>query len=271
VIREVTVEQGLDPRGMALLPFGGAGPLLATLMADELEMDRIVVPPLAGNFSAWGLLGADMIQPAARTAIMDLNGAGIARANHRLTELFVALRARADRVRRDAEPRAKLDLRYQGQEHWLSIDAALYGDGSIAETVDAIRQSFSDDYQRTFCSLMHQAVEIVPVRATIRVPLPRRQLVQADLAASAGGSSEYRAYSFERGEWMNFQVLDRSAIAGEIHGPAIIVEGRSASDHRFNQPGPVPHASAWTYMLHNSPPRKRSREGVGETDTMDAT
>src|SRR5690606_23677646 len=72
-MREISVDQGLDPRDMTLLPFGGAGPLMATLLAGELRMNRIVVPPLAGNFSAWGLLGADMIQSAARTSIIVLS------------------------------------------------------------------------------------------------------------------------------------------------------------------------------------------------------
>ena len=54
------------------MPFGGAGPLFGTLLARELEIREIVVPPYAGNFSAWGLLGADLTQTAARTRIMRL-------------------------------------------------------------------------------------------------------------------------------------------------------------------------------------------------------
>ena len=65
-IREITVEQGQDPRRCALMPFGGAGPLFGTLLARELEIARIVVPPYAGNFSAWGLLGADLVRTAGR-------------------------------------------------------------------------------------------------------------------------------------------------------------------------------------------------------------
>ncbi len=63
-IREITVEQGRDPREAALVAFGGAGPLFGTLLADELDIDTIVVPRYAGNFSAWGLLGADLAQTA---------------------------------------------------------------------------------------------------------------------------------------------------------------------------------------------------------------
>ena len=76
-IREITIERGRDPRGAALMPFGGAGPLFGTLLARELEIREIVLPPHAGNFSAWGLLGADLTQTAARTRIMRLEDGAV--------------------------------------------------------------------------------------------------------------------------------------------------------------------------------------------------
>jgi N-methylhydantoinase A len=59
-IREITVARGIDPRDFALLAFGGAGPLHAAALADELELDRIVVPADPGVLSAWGMLQADV-------------------------------------------------------------------------------------------------------------------------------------------------------------------------------------------------------------------
>src|SRR5204863_266810 len=75
-IREITIERGQDPREAKLMPFGGAGPLFGTLLAHELELSDIVVLPYDGNFSAWGLLGADLTQTAARTRLMRLSGEG---------------------------------------------------------------------------------------------------------------------------------------------------------------------------------------------------
>jgi N-methylhydantoinase A len=60
-IREITIEQGIDPRELKLLAFGGAGPLMSNLISQELDIKEIIVPPYAGNFSAWGLLGADLL------------------------------------------------------------------------------------------------------------------------------------------------------------------------------------------------------------------
>jgi N-methylhydantoinase A len=60
-IREITIENGIDPREMKLIAYGGAGPLFANLIIEELQMEHIVLPPFAGNFSAWGLLGTDIL------------------------------------------------------------------------------------------------------------------------------------------------------------------------------------------------------------------
>ena len=72
-IREITIEQGIDPRELKLLAFGGAGPLMSNLIAKELDIKEIIIPPFSGNFSAWGLLGADLLQMTAQTKILRLN------------------------------------------------------------------------------------------------------------------------------------------------------------------------------------------------------
>ena len=55
--------RGLDPRDFALMAYGGAGPLHATAIADELGISTLLVPPMPANFSAFGLLAADLELP----------------------------------------------------------------------------------------------------------------------------------------------------------------------------------------------------------------
>ena len=57
-IRVVTVERGVDPRSLALVAFGGAGPLHACALADALGIEAVIVPARAGVLSAVGILGA---------------------------------------------------------------------------------------------------------------------------------------------------------------------------------------------------------------------
>src|SRR5439155_1179047 len=94
-IRSVTVERGRDPREAAVVAFGGAGPLFGTLLADELGARSVVVPPYAGNFSALGLLGADLSRTASRTRVMRLADGGLAAARAIAADLFDELDARA--------------------------------------------------------------------------------------------------------------------------------------------------------------------------------
>src|SRR5690606_11229296 len=55
-LRHVSVERGVDPRGLALVAFGGAGPLHACGLADELGVATVLIPPRAGVFSAVGVM-----------------------------------------------------------------------------------------------------------------------------------------------------------------------------------------------------------------------
>jgi len=225
-MREVSVEQGMDPRSMTLLPFGGAGPLMACLLADELGMNRIVIPPLAGNFSAWGLLGADMVQSAARTRIMPLSEESLAAANDILGQLFAAISRRGEHLGDDAERTARLDLRYRGQEHWLSIDTAVDRSSRLMETAERIEKRFKGEYERAFGSTMSEGVEIVSTRATVRVALPRREAS----ASTANGKArqrqpvEFEAYSFAKGARARFVLLRREDIFQPLPGPAIVAE-----------------------------------------------
>jgi len=225
-IREITIERGQDPRTQRLMPFGGAGPLFGTLLARELEIREIVVPPYAGNFSAWGLLGADLTQTAARTRIMRLSDSAIAEGNDLLAEMFGQIESRADG--RDRTREVDLDMRYVGQEHTLTVAAP--GDGGISADAEAIRKAFSADYDRTFGHAMDEEVEIVSLRATLTTPLPARSERVASVEVD-GDAATTDAWSFARNETLPFTTVRRDALApgAEIAGPAILLEQTAAT------------------------------------------
>src|SRR3954453_16268420 len=121
-VRVATVERGIDPRDLALVPFGGAGPLHAAAIADELGMTRIVVPQASGVLSALGLLVSERRRDLAESVLLTgdaLKGGAGADAVERL-----AKRGRRDIGLTDAtlangsepfgEVRASYDLRYAG-------------------------------------------------------------------------------------------------------------------------------------------------------------
>jgi N-methylhydantoinase A len=225
-IREITIERGQDPRRAKLMAFGGAGPLFATLLAQELDVAEIVIPPYAGNFTAWGLLGSDLTRTAARTRIMKLSAQSLEQANALLADLFAGLEARANGGAGESRREVGLDMRYAGQEHTLTISVPS-DQGAISARANEVHELFTGDYARTFDLTMEEEVEVVSVRATLRTPLPRRAEEHAGTGSVDGRpSGSVEAYSFTRRESLPFHVVERSALAvgTEFEGPAIVLE-----------------------------------------------
>lgn len=226
-IREITIEKGVDPRGLKLLPFGGAGPMLATQIARELDIRTIVVPPYAGNFSAWGLLGSDLVQSSARTRLFPLADQSIAGIERNLAEMFAELRSRASPERADSAGVAKvsLGLRFQGQEHELDVPVP-YSEGKILMALDEIGGAFRDAYSRSFDMVLDNPVEVITIRTEIRVPLAR------DIGAAKGDARKGEApqtvdlYSFASAGWLTALQRERAALeVGKVYqGPAVITE-----------------------------------------------
>lgn len=223
-IREITVEQGQDPRQCTLMPFGGAGPLFGTLLAQELEMTQVVIPPVAGNFSAWGLLGSDLVRTASRTRIVILQDGVIDGLNELASELFSQLDERITDTH-VGEREIGLDMRYAGQEHHLTVLASSTG-GRVTASATELHELFTREYDRTFAHTMDGAVEIVAVRATVRMALPRRQTDTGAGAEPAGQEETIEAWSFTSAQRMPFRVIERSTIGPDatVNGPAIILE-----------------------------------------------
>jgi N-methylhydantoinase A len=221
-IRSVTIEQGQDPREASILAFGGAGPLFGTLLAQELDVTRIVVPNHAGNFSAWGLLGQDLTRSRALTSIRKLDDVGVATSNESLAAMFADL---SQDGRDELEP--AFDLRYVGQEYTLTIQPPSER-GRITASAQEIEQTFKRDYLRTFGHQLQQPVEIVSVRATARTPLPRKANEKPVSASRPEGAQRrsVSAYSFTKGERTAFAVVDRGSLAvgDRVDGPLIVLE-----------------------------------------------
>jgi N-methylhydantoinase A len=221
-IRSITVEQGRDPREAALVAFGGAGPLFGTLMADELDLDTIVIPALAGNFSAWGLLGADLAQTASRTRLVRLGNGAVSEVDDLAGELFAELEARTRREGLQRE--VHLDVRYVGQEHTLTI-AAPSLDGRIATDAAGLGALFEREYARTFGHSMDEEHEIVTTRALVRVPRELRRVPRTGELRPARAAS-VEAWSFARDDVAPFALVVRDALrpGDTLAGPAIVTE-----------------------------------------------
>lgn len=226
-VREITIEQGVDPRSLKLLAFGGAGPMLATQIARELGMGHVVIPAHAGNFSAWGLLGADLVRSAGRTERMPLSPDSLTVINARIREMIGELHGRGgDLDLAAAEREVALAMRFKGQEHSLTVPMALE-DEQLAETAEQIREKFRATYQRDFGVLLENPIEIIAVRCALRRRLPRRRAAQVEArSGNPAGRGTARVHSFALGKLVDAVTVERRLLtSGErIAGPAILYE-----------------------------------------------
>ena len=231
-IREITIEQGIDPRELKLLAFGGAGPLMSNLIAKELDIKEIIIPPYSGNFSAWGLLGADLLQMNAKTKILRLSDDAINECNIILEKLFSDLENR-QKINFDTLQKIKeisLDMRWMGQEHTISLKLDDDNNGKIESDVEAIKKMFIEDYEKTFGSKLDTIIEIVSVRAGLRVPLPRKSdsinIKEEDIDEDV---KNIQCFSFAKNSNVNFEIISRSKITEKKNGPLIILESTSVT------------------------------------------
>jgi N-methylhydantoinase A len=226
-IHEITVERGLDPRDGALMAFGGAGGLFATLLARESDIPTIVVPPFPGNFSAWGLLGADITQTAAQTVIAPLSDESTSHAERVLSELLAELKRRpGGGAGNGAVPAAALDLRYAGQEYSLTLPVPYSeGEGIRADSA-GVASAFEEEYEKIFGHRMEEGIEIVAVRGTLRTSMPERVRAPEPNGAEDNEGLTVRAFSFTGGHWADFSLLNRDALplGSTLTGPALIAE-----------------------------------------------
>jgi len=232
-MRSVTIEQGEDPREAHLIAFGGAGPLLATLLADELDVPSIVIPPFAGNFSAWGLLDQDLARSLSRTLICPLEADSVPRIEAVAAELFASLEEREGGTGNEAATLGELalEVRYHGQEHTLNV-AADWDGGRLRGDLGPLRKRFEEGYRRTFGSVLEEELEVVAVRATARLPLPEMEIEDVLGGGGDSGAGEtVQAFSFTASRFLPFATHRRDELAAgaSLRGPAIICEETSTT------------------------------------------
>jgi N-methylhydantoinase A/oxoprolinase/acetone carboxylase beta subunit len=159
-VRRVSVERGVDPRKLALVAFGGAGPLHACALADAMDMPAVVVPPRAGVLSAVGLLAAPRQRDLVRSwpGLADHDGLEQALAELGEEAAGAVVERGEDRDRLEVE--LALDCRYAGQSHEL--------------TVGDLEEFEAEHKRRNGYARPGAPVEVVALRASARLPSPVR-------------------------------------------------------------------------------------------------
>jgi N-methylhydantoinase A len=222
-IKAVSMSRGYDPRDFDLLAYGGAGPMHANLVAAELELPLVLVPPAPGNFSAFGLLTADLRHNYVQSRL------GLTR-DTPLEQIRTTLEVLVEQGRRQlaedgVPPEAMrferwLGLRYRGQ--FFELDTPFHPDTT---TIEGLERDFWSLHEQRYGHSVEAATEIVSYRVSAFGWLPKPALdLESTSTLSVSQPGERQA--FFDGRWLATAVFDRDSLTPGVRivGPAIVEE-----------------------------------------------
>ncbi len=217
--RVLLAGRGLDPRGFALVAFGGAGPLHGASLAGDLGFARVVVPPAAGAFSAMGIATSDIMVERDRTLMLP-----VAEARGRLGRLLSDITgesmgelASAGVDPMTAMPEWEVDMRYKGQSHELTVPFHVCSGPTEEDLHRAHEQAYGH-------AMEGEPVEVVNVRLKLRVEGPDLRTEATEEKGGAFPSGERRVL-FDDG-WVEATTIRRDDLPPGSSGPGpAIIEG----------------------------------------------
>jgi N-methylhydantoinase A len=225
-LKIVSVQRGHDPRDFTLAAFGGAGPLHAAALADELAVPAVICPPIPGAFSALGLVGTDLKRDYVRTFFRTTDAVTPDDMQRAFAELEAEGEAMLERAGVPPERRRlerSVDARYARQSYEIVVPVAS-GEltaTSIGDVADAFHARHHQTYGHDNRS---EPVQLVNVRIAAVGEIPTLRMSQEPAGAGADPAKARRQAWFRSTGRVDVPVLDRAKMpAGyEAAGPAVI-------------------------------------------------
>jgi N-methylhydantoinase A len=222
-MRTITVKQGIDPRDFSLVAFGGAGPMHAVWLAQELDIREVIVPWSPGTFSAWGMLQTDVRHDVTQTFYRPLATV----APEEVGEVYRALEAQgAEALAAESLSPERMyfarssDMRYVGQEY--SVNIPVGGGVDLAE----IERAFHDAHRTRYGHSTPDApCELVNLRVAAMGRLEREVYGFQPPADGEPAEVGRRRVVFDGRELPAAIVRrERLAVGARLAGPAIVEE-----------------------------------------------
>ncbi|VFA97782.1 hydantoinase/oxoprolinase family protein [Nocardia cyriacigeorgica] len=249
-VRAVTTERGLDPRDFALFAYGGNGPLHVSLVARELGIRQVVVPPMPSVFSAVGMLMADLRRDIVQTRVRDLDAAAEAEVDSEFEEL----ESECEKALRSSEVQfgavrfeRAADMRYVGQEHTVTVPIPPGQSGA------ALRDLFDAAHEQRYShSAPGQPAQIVSLRVSAVGEMPKPALTEIGTGGPVPPENAVLGdrdvvFTPDAGP-TRVPVFDRAGLlaGNRITGPAVIGE---ASTTTLVRPGDTVTVDAFGNLL----------------------
>ncbi len=228
-ITEVSTKRGYDVRDCVMIAGGGGGPIHAGFIADSLGIRKVVVPPVAALYSAFGMFAMDIGQDYARSFVSRASNINLAAVNRVFEEMEVEALAsfKAHGVTaKDVVLKRTADLRYAGQFH--EVEADMSNSKLTQADIDAAVADFGRRHEEMYTfSMPWKAVEILTLR--LKATTPKAPFALPEVAP--GEKNPKAALKRRRTCRFNGKDVDTPVYDGEkmlahnvISGPAIIEE-----------------------------------------------
>jgi 5-oxoprolinase (ATP-hydrolysing)/N-methylhydantoinase A len=233
-VRTKTVSLGLDPRAFVLVASGGAGPLHACGVAAEVGIQKVLIPPFPGHFSAIGMLAANLRfdrREVFNSSLESLDNAALERTMARIRDDLTAVFSEQSQRPGGGLLHFSygLAMRYRGQEHTLTIRSPFPGMEVPADAGSVFRGHFEEEYLLRFGHQHEGAgVEIVEVEVVAELDVPTKAIA----GAPEMGFNEMAvidAYFGGNNEPVPTRVIPRTILKEDdvFEGPVIIYENGS--------------------------------------------
>ena len=240
-VRDILSERGDDPRDFSLLCYGGGGPLFAAALVDELQMPSAIVPVVAANFSAWGMLMIDIRHDVVKAVSKRLKELDATTLRDEFGKLEQEAFSMLQRENVDGGNRSlfhSIDMCYVGQGHAVSVP---FDPRWTDETLLAsVHQAFQKEYRDVYGYTMDMPANVINLRikAIGEIPKPKlRQLPQAPDRSERGLKGRRPVVDMIDGSVAQHAIYERGELlAGQrIEGPAIIEEQTTITPVRAGQ------------------------------------
>ena len=227
-IRVITVEKGHNPSDFTLVAYGGAGPLHAVHLAQEMGIRTVLIPPAPGALCALGLLTADIKKSYVRTAIASYDEMTPEQINAVMSSLRDEGSAWLDSEKVPSERRkfhGIAEMRYVGQNYELQVEIPT--ENITVSDIEKMRQDFFVAHEKNYGYYNPNApVQFVNFRceATGIVKKPNLAELETTLDDPSKAEIGRRVVHFEESGAVDCPVYDRAkfGMAERVNGPCII-------------------------------------------------
>ncbi len=227
-IRVITVEKGHNPSDFTLVAYGGAGPLHAVHLAQEMGIRTVLIPPAPGALCALGLLTADIKKSYVRTAIASYDEMTPEQINAVMSSLRDEGSAWLDSEKVPSERRkfhGIAEMRYVGQNYELQVEIPT--ENITVSDIEKMKQDFFVAHEKNYGYYNPNApVQFVNFRceATGIVKKPNLAELETTLDDPSKAEIGRRVVHFEESGAVDCPVYDRAKFgrAERVNGPCII-------------------------------------------------